>query len=98
MKLESFLWRCRSHCCVSCRNTSSSVSAELDPSKQMFEWLLPRTATCRMPSLPELFVATCFTGSMFFRSRLLLCENDGKMFACWLSTLFIAAQGMQERT
>jgi transposase len=62
--------------------------------KQMFEWLRPRTVTCGQPSLPAPFVATCFTDSTFFRLRYLLCENDGKIFLCWLSALLIVARRM----
>src|SRR5450755_4710848 len=98
MKSESFLPRPRLLCCVFCRNTNLNVSAELDPSKQMFEWLLPRTATCSRQYPPEPSAATCFTGSTFSRLIPLLCGNDEKTFLCWSNTSSISARGKRERT
>src|SRR5580704_4369518 len=98
MKWESFRSEPKLLCYAFCKNRNLSVSAALDPSKQTFEWLLPRTATCRRPSLPEPSVATYFIGSMFFRSICLPCANDEKTFLRWLSTSSIIARGKRERT
>jgi transcriptional regulator with PAS, ATPase and Fis domain len=43
------------------------------------------------------FGATSFTGSTFFRSRCLLCGNDGKTFRCWLRTSSTVLQEKPER-
>src|SRR6202008_2910904 len=94
MKSESFLSKPRLLCYAFCKNTNLSVSAELDPSKQIFEWFPPRSVTFGQPSLSATFVATCFTDSTFFRLRYPLCENDGKIFLCWLSALLIVARRM----
>src|SRR5260221_9619034 len=75
-----------------------SVSAERDPSQQMCEWLLRRTATYRRPSLREPFVVTCFTGSTFSRLICLLCGNDEKTSLRWSNTSSIIARGKWERT
>src|SRR6266852_2437154 len=90
-KWGNFLSEPRLLCYAFCKNTNLSVSAERDPSQQMCEWLLPRTATYRRPSLREPFVVTCFTGSTFSRLICLLCGNDEKTFLCWSNTSSIIA-------
>src|SRR5271156_992824 len=75
-KLASYLPKPRSLCCAFCRNTNSSVSAELAPSELMFGLLRPLTATWRPPSRQACSGATYFTGSTFFRLRCHLFEKE----------------------
>ena len=68
--------------CVFCRNMNSNVLVELELSRRIFGLLLPQIVTCRRTSLQAYSGATSFTGSTFFRSRCLLCENDRKTLLC----------------
>src|SRR6266852_7510576 len=89
-KSENFQLRLRSHSCVFCRSTSSSVSAAVVESALTCEWSLPQTVTCKRQSALGPSVVICFIGCMSSRLRYPLFENEERTSLCWWNTSSIA--------
>src|SRR5438270_13847037 len=83
--------------CMFCRSESFSVWAAISLSERTRGSSPPPIAIWKLPSLRGHFAAICFTASMFFRLRFLLCGKEKKTFPCWSSTSSTVSQGRQER-
>src|ERR1700738_2236584 len=84
-------------CYMFCRNGNLSAWAAISLSERTRGSSPPPIATWRLPSLRARFGAICFTASMFFRLRFLLCGKEKKTFLCWSSTSSTVSQERQER-
>src|ERR1700737_1096500 len=84
-------------CCAFCKSGSLSVWVAISRSELTCGSSPPPIVTWKLPSPQVLFVATCFTVSMFFRLRFHLCGTEEKTFPCWWNTSLVILQEKQEK-
>src|ERR1700676_1465600 len=83
--------------CTYCRSGSFSVWVGISLSERTRGSSLLPIATWKLLSPRGHFAATCFTVSMFFRLRFLLCGKEKKIFPSWSNTSSTVSQERLER-